>query len=636
MNNIAIVSLSLSSLSFFLSGLFIFKTFYPVIDTLPFFSLLSPSSSFSNDTFSNDTDVDVDQPTIHKMSTLTITAISLSTLLLLPPLLVFFHLLSIYFTSKTYYPVVKGRHFLMGHLPLIGGSSNFYNWLCECADENCPKPLPGSPPQPIASRPPTGQGMFEFFFPGTDRHYLVLTNFAAIESLFKHRPFKVERNKQVQVIEEIGPGVFSAEGDVWRKDRRIVAPAFNHSNINLYLGHVHTTAARLANKWGAACSRTNAEAGVGGGAATLAINDDLMKHSSDTTALAAFAFDFNSLENEECIEASDLAKAFAVIRVRGFAMIKYWRIPVLRNFVPAYRREVALIERLNSLLGKIVDDFEDGQRKRGSSCEAATDRTRATASSESARESTILSKMLKVNQGEPERMTKERLIGNMATLFVAGTDTTSITIMWMLYYLSLDVELQDRCREEAEKVDFAILAEEGPPQLKLSDLNASLPNLHSVFLEVLRVRAPFASMTYWNPTEEIEILGKVWKPKERQFVCMLGYAQTSGEGAEERFGPNPTEFIPSRWVEDGVVPTNAASKLLAFGGGHRICPGRDLARAEAFVCVGMLLQKFKGMRLEEGHEKVGTVQSVSSSPSCDIRIVFDLKEEKEKEKEKMI
>ena len=44
-------------------------------------------------------------------------------------------------------------------------------------------------------------------------------------------------------------GLFAAEGEFWKKDRRIVAPHLNHKNVNDYMRFVQIVTKRLMHKW---------------------------------------------------------------------------------------------------------------------------------------------------------------------------------------------------------------------------------------------------------------------------------------------------------------------------------------------------------------------------------------------------
>ena len=119
--------------------------------------------------------------------------------------------------------------------------------------------------------------------------------------------------------------------------------------------------------------------------------------------------------------------------------------------------------------------------------------------------------------------------------------------------------------------------------------------------------------------EPAHLLGRDW-PKDQRFLCMYDYAMNNtAAGAAEEFGPEPEKFLPMRWIADNGAIKNSNS-LLSFGHGLRICPGRDLAKIEAVVAASMLLKRFKDVRLEPGHDKVGRMQEAAVQPDRDIRI----------------
>jgi cytochrome P450 len=471
-------------------------------------------------------------------------------------------------------PTVKGRHWFWGHLKLIGHPSQFFNKLSEFASS-----LPEA-------------GAFNIYLPGFNRKYVAVSHLSGINELHKLRPFEVVRAQSA--LEEIAPGLFAAEGDVWRKDRRIVAPAFNHSHIALSLPSLHLTGTRLVNKWVklSDASPTN----------TVVINEDCKRFTSDTTALVSFAFDFNSL-TRECQEASDLAGCLKILFDRQVAgPFKYWKIPFFRRYTK-FKRENEILTRLDNMIGAVVDDFQKNPTR---------------SMSDADRVGTILNKMVTLNkeEGEAGRVSRKRLIGNVLTLFVAGTDTTSITIQWMLYFICQEPELQARLREEAKAFDFNDLNKAG---IRLDAVLSRLPLMHAVFLETLRTHGPVGSITFFNATK-IFALGQNWEPGQK-FSLMYDYAMKSKEaGAEELFGAEPEKWKPDRWIDETGVVKNA-STLLSFGNGQRMCPGRDLAKVEAVVAVSMVVKKFAaGLKLEPGHEKVGRVQEATIVPSVDIRI----------------
>ena len=189
---------------------------------------------------------------------------------------------------------------------------------------------------------------------------------------------------------------------------------------------------------------------------------------------------------------------------------------------------------------------------------------------------------------------------------------------WMFKFIAEDGKLQARLKREADAYDFDALEE---PGTRLDDVLGKLPLLHAVVLETLRTNSPVGEITFEN-SERVTVLGKEFAPGTK-FMMLYEYAMTSVHGgAEEVFGKEPEKFNADRWLEADRIK-RASGLLISFGNGARICPGRDLAKIEAVVCVGMVLKTFKSMKLEEGHAEVKKIHRAVIAPDRDIRVVFE-------------
>ena len=84
---------------------------------------------------------------------------------------------------------------------------------------------------------------------------LVISDYALIKSALEQRPEGFQRSVRLtSIINEAGfRGVFTAEGDVWKRFRRLTSPALSKSNANAVDAHVKIagTVAVLINKWAA-------------------------------------------------------------------------------------------------------------------------------------------------------------------------------------------------------------------------------------------------------------------------------------------------------------------------------------------------------------------------------------------------
>ncbi|CAD5333217.1 unnamed protein product [Arabidopsis thaliana] len=157
-------------------------------------------------------------------------------------------------------------------------------------------------------------------------------------------------------------------------------------------------------------------------------------------------------------------------------------------------------------------------------------------------EQDILSHML-MNIGETK---DEDLADKIIALLIGGHDTTSIVCTFVVNYL------------------------------------AEFPHIYQRVLEVMRIVPPLAG-TFREAIDHFSFKGfyipKGWK---------LYWSATATHKNPEYF-PEPEKFEPSRFEGSGPKPYT----YVPFGGGSRICPGREYARLEILIFMHNLVKRFK-------------------------------------------
>merc|ERR1712087_824211 len=109
----------------------------------------------------------------------------------------------------------------------------------------------------------------------------------------------------------------------------------------------------------------------------------------------------------------------------------------------------------------------------------------------------LLGKLIHV---EGDKLIHEELIENMGVLFLAGTDTTSISLAWAFHYLALRPELLQKLANEVRKT--------APRGVQAREQLQSMLLLRAVWAEVLRLRGPAPTLEL-STTEPTELLGRV-------------------------------------------------------------------------------------------------------------------------------
>lgn len=160
--------------------------------------------------------------------------------------------------------------------------------------------------------------------------------------------------------------------------------------------------------------------------------------------------------------------------------------------------------------------------------------------------------------------------------FLAGIDTTSDTLMFAIWALSLpqNREHQDRLIEEARSIQESGLNDDGNPTVETLD---KLPYLDAVLKETLRLYAPIPASEPRRPPRDTEIDGyhiPAWT-----IVSMAPYSLHRNP---EIF-PDPLKFNPERWLGDTEQVAQMKKWWWAFSSGGRMCIGMHLGMAEMVV-----------------------------------------------------
>jgi len=162
--------------------------------------------------------------------------------------------------------------------------------------------------------------------------------------------------------------------------------------------------------------------------------------------------------------------------------------------------------------------------------------------------------------------------------FLAGTETSSTTLKWILLFLTLHEDVQDRCREEIRKTV-------GNGQVSATDLPC-LPYLQAFIAEVQRISF-IAPLSLTHSTTTVTKVDQFTFPEKSNFVINLAFIMNDPE-----YWDNPLMFNPDRFLtEDGRFTKN--SRLIPFSVGRRYCMGEILARNEVFLFTADLLQRRK-------------------------------------------
>jgi len=343
---------------------------------------------------------------------------------------------------------------------------------------------------------------------------------------------KNDNGSALQII--IGNGLVRSEGDFWKRQRKLIAPAFHHQNIKQYADLIVAYAQDAANTW---------QNGM--------IHDVHQEMMTLTQRIIMKSlFDVDVLAN-----ANEASEAFnAMMQALGAEM----KGPeaILPSFIPTRTRTKMKkgVEYINQLLLDIID-------KRRKDTTAKHD---------------LLTMLMDARDDDDQPMSTEQLLDEIRTLYLAGHETTATTLSWA--WLLLSRNPQAYANVEAEVAN--VLNGRTPT----ADDVQQLPYCNAVIKESLRCY-PVAWITRRIALEDVEIGGYQIEKGTSVFLSpwLLHH--------DTRWYAEPDAFIPERWLkEKSELPPREA--YIPFGGGPRICIGNGFAMMESVLILAALLQRY--------------------------------------------
>lgn len=169
----------------------------------------------------------------------------------------------------------------------------------------------------------------------------------------------------------------------------------------------------------------------------------------------------------------------------------------------------------------------------------------------------------------------EELADQVATVIVAGHDTTASAMFWALYLLARHPEAQEAIAEEAAKINFDPDA--------AADALPRLTQTRAVVDEALRLYPP--SFVIVREAIGDDVVEGVAVPAGSLIMIAPWVLHRHRARWDE-----PERFLPGRFLPDAPAPDRFA--YLPFGIGPRTCIGQSFALTELVLVLAILIRAF--------------------------------------------
>jgi cytochrome P450 len=341
----------------------------------------------------------------------------------------------------------------------------------------------------------------------------------------------------------LGDGIFISEGEKWRRQRRLMQPAFSRQSIERYAEVMVRRTAAARDRWHAA-GRIDAVTETRRLALEIAVE-------------SLFGTDISDREARHIGVGVHVSSAQFQRRVSG-------RLSFLLSWLPTpgTLRTMLAIRRLNNLVDRIIRERRQHPAERHD----------------------LLSLLEAAADPETGSMTDRELRDEINTLLLAGHETTGLTLTWTLYELARHPEVDAELAAEVAQVV-------GPERLPEAADLGRLEVAGSIIRESLRLYPPLPVLAR-EALVDVELRGHALKAGSRVRAHMERTQR------DPRFFDQPDEFRPERW-RDGRERAVVRGSYLPFGAGPRMCIGSTFATMELVLALATIRQRYRWQLLSD-------------------------------------
>ncbi|MEF3046207.1 cytochrome P450 [Pseudotabrizicola sp. L79] len=372
---------------------------------------------------------------------------------------------------------------------------------------------------------------------------------ALIDLVLSQRPDDFPKSNRIRegLTPLLGRSVFVTNGEEWKRQRRIIDPAFEG-------GRLRDTFPAMWSAGQAAAARLR------GG--EMEVEEQMSHAAADVIFRTLFSVPIeDDMAQAVFHEFRAYQRSQPILNLAAFLPLPRWMPRLHRS------KTLAAALRIRALITQM------------------TERRAAEIAAGTAPDDLATKIMTMADPVTGVRFSTEEMVDQVAIFFLAGHETSASALAWALYLLALYPQAQERVAAEAASLpdspDFAQMA-----HLKFT---------RDVFRETLRLYPPVPMMVRENRQTE-ELRGRSVAPGA-QIVISPWHVQR-----HSRIWANPDGFDPDRWSHQ-ETRTCARQAYLPFSSGPRVCTGAGFAMVEGPLLLAQLLRDHRFERIA-GHDPV--------------------------------
>ena len=365
---------------------------------------------------------------------------------------------------------------------------------------------------------------------------------ALVKTVLKERPDDFPKSDRIGagLRPLLGDSVFLTNGAAWKRQRRIIDPAFEGGRLRDTYPAMYAAAQAAVARLDAVADGTPHE-----------VEAETSHAAADVIFRTLFSIPIeHEIAADVFTKFRDYQRSQPILNLAAFIPVPHWFPRFFKGETKRTARDIrALITQL-------------------------TTRRMAEIIAGTAPDDLATKIMTTADPLTGETFTTEEMVDQVAIFFLAGHETSASALAWTLYLMALYPDWQDRLAQEAQALtgpDFKLVG-----KLRLSK---------DVFREALRLYPPVPMMVREAACPETFRERAV--PKGAQIVLSPWHLHR-----HERLWDNPDGFDPTRWgTANGKQCQREA--YIPFSAGPRVCTGAGFAMVEGPLILSMLLRSYR-------------------------------------------
>nr|AMZ03393.1 cytochrome P450 CYP76AH11 [Plectranthus barbatus]UPO25014.1 cytochrome P450 CYP76AH11 [synthetic construct] len=295
----------------------------------------------------------------------------------------------------------------------------------------------------------------------------------------------------------------------------------------------------------------------------VTIRDPVFATTLNIMSLTLFSADATEFSSSATAELRDIMAG--VVSVLGAANLADF-FPILKYFDPQGMRRKADLH-----YGRLIDHIKSRMDKRSELKKANPNHPK---------HDDFLEKIIDITIQRNYDLTINEITHLLVDLYLAGSESTVMTIEWTMAELMLRPESLAKLKAELRSV----MGER--KMIQESDDISRLPYLNGAIKEALRLHPPGPLLFARKSEIDVELSG-YFIPKGTQILV-----NEWGMGRDPSVWPNPECFQPERFLDKNIDYKGQDPQLIPFGAGRRICPGIPIAHRVVHSVVAALVHNF--------------------------------------------